>query len=119
MTPAAMSFNRPAAVLLVLPVVPAVATLLTTDEIYGRFWCCPTFVLCYVVLSAGLASGCSVTLLAFAGFTVNSHVNGETALRLVISFGLLLAVVAVIPPLRAGLQRPAEQAITDPLAGAI
>jgi predicted signal transduction protein with EAL and GGDEF domain len=114
MTPAAMSFNRPAAVFL----VPAVTILLKTHDVYGLLWCYPAIVLCYLVLSARLASACSVTLLAFAGFTVNPHVNGETALRLVISFGLLLAIVAVILRLRADLQRLAEQAITDPLTGA-
>src|SRR4051812_26887063 len=118
MTSAAMSFNRPAAVFLALPVVPAVTFLLKTHEIYGLLWCYPAIVLCYLVLSARLASACSVTLLAFAGFTVNPHVNGETALRLVISFAFFLGVGGVILRLRAVLRRLAEQAITDPLPGA-
>jgi diguanylate cyclase len=118
MTPDTMSFNRPAAVFLGLPVVPAVTILLKTHEIDGLLWCYPAIVLCYLVLSARVASACSLALLAFAGFTVNTHVNGETAVRLLVSFGLLLAIVAVILRLRADLQRLAEQAITDPLTGA-
>lgn len=115
---APLNWNRSAAVFLALPIVPAVTVLLKTHDIGGVFWCYPAIILCYLLLSARVAGALSVTLLAIAAATIDPHVDTETAIRVGVSFAVVVAILSLIVRLRADLQRLAEQAITDPLTGA-
>ncbi len=107
-------------VALLLPMTIALIFSLTTQGLYGALWCYPAVLFCFFVLPRPIAIAGSACMWAFATPMVYAFVNEGTALRFAVSLALNIVVISIVTGVVAELQRELfDQAVTDPLTGAL
>jgi diguanylate cyclase (GGDEF)-like protein len=105
--------------LLLVPITAVITLSLATQGVMGAFWCYPTVLFSFFVLSRRMAIVCSLTLLAVATGFVLRFVGPRITIRFTVSLVLTILIVDVIQNIIRELERRLqEQAITDPLTGA-
>ena len=106
-------------VLLILPISAAIALSIATQGVIGAFWCYPTVLFLFFVLTRRVAALCSLALLLGGTVMVYRYLGARIAVRFAASLVLTIFIIYVIQNVVRELQRRLmEQAITDPLTGA-
>src|SRR5215813_12677786 len=105
--------------LLLVPMVAAMTISLKSQGVIGAFWCYPTVLFFYFVLSGGLANLCSLALLLVATTMVYRYIGVSVTIRFFITLTMTIVIINIILNIIGDLQRRLlDQAITDPLTGA-
>src|SRR5262245_20441142 len=105
--------------LLLVPMAAAMTISLKSQGVIGVFWCYPTVLFFYFVLSGRLANLCSFALLAVATVMAYRYIGVGVTIRFFITLTLTIVIINIILNIISDLQRRLlDQAITDPLTGA-
>ena len=105
--------------LLLLPISVAIILSLALQGVIGAFWCFPTVLFFFFVLSRPMANACSAALLIVATATVYRFITPRVTVRFAASLILTIFMINAIQTIISDLQaRLVAQAITDPLTGA-
>ena len=105
--------------LLLVPMAAAMTISLKTQGVIGAFWCYPTVLFFYFVLSGRLANVCSLGLLGLATAMVYRYIGLGVTIRFFVTLTMTIVVINIILNIITDLQRRLlDQAITDPLTGA-
>src|SRR5215510_1045985 len=105
--------------LLLAPMAAAMTISLKSQGVIGAFWCYPTVLFFYFVLSGRLANLCSVALLILATAMVYRYIGLGVMIRFFITLTMTIVVINIILSIISDLQqRLLDLAITDPLTGA-
>jgi diguanylate cyclase (GGDEF)-like protein len=103
---------------LLVPIMGAITISLATQGVIGAFWCYPTVVFLYFVLSRPRATLCSVALLLVATGMVYRFLGAHVTIRFSVSLILTIVIVSTTQEIIRELQRRlVAQAIRDPLTG--
>jgi diguanylate cyclase (GGDEF)-like protein len=106
-------------VLLIVPISGAIALSIATQGVIGAFWCYPTVLFLFFVLTRRVATVTSLALLLGGTAMVYHYLGARVAVRFAASLVLTIFIINVIQNVVRELQRRLmEQAITDPLTGA-
>ena len=106
--------------LLLVPMAATISVTLRTLGVIGAFWCYPAVLFFHFVLSRRLANLCSVALLADATFMVHRYLGTRVTVRFAVSLALVIVIVNIFQSIIRELQsKLLDQAITDPLTGAL
>jgi len=105
--------------LLLIPMAVAMTLSLKTQGVIGAFWCYPTVLFFYFVLSGRLAILCSLGLLGVGTAMVYRYIGLGVTIRFFVTLTMTIVVINIILNIITDLQRRLlDQAITDPLTGA-
>jgi len=105
--------------LLLVPMAAAMTISLKTQGVIGAFWCYPTVLFFYFVLSRWVANICTLALLAVATLMVYVYIGVSVTIRFFITTTMTIVIINIILNIIGDLQRRLlDQAITDPLTGA-
>jgi diguanylate cyclase (GGDEF)-like protein len=105
--------------LLLIPMAASMTISLKSQGVIGAFWCYPTVLFFYFVLSSRLANLCSIVLLLVATGMVYRYIGVGVMIRFMVTLTMTIVVINIILNIINDLQRRLlDQAITDPLTGA-
>jgi diguanylate cyclase len=105
--------------LLILPISGTIGLSIATQGVIGAFWCYPTVLFLFFVLTRRVAALSSLALLLGGTAMVFHYLGTRIAVRFAASLILTIFIINVIQNVVRELQRRLlEQAITDPLTGA-
>jgi diguanylate cyclase (GGDEF)-like protein len=106
--------------LALIPAMTAIGVSLATAGVIGVFWCYPLVLFCYYAMPRRLATLCSVAVLIVTSLLVLGFAGQALMLRVAATLSVTIIVVNTILGIILDLQHKLlDQAITDPLTGAL
>lgn len=108
--------------LLPVPLAAAISLSVVDQVLYGALWAYPAVLFCYFALPRRTANFCGLTLSALVAVLAYYNLDGgpEIAVRLMVTLGLTIVFVNIVLNILSQLRiELTDQAVTDPLTGAL